>query len=347
MSTLNSPISPLFAVSPILQNIADPLIFEALARVRPAYANFAKAMKEATLQNPWFTRENTIKMISRLGEMLDNGELAHWLAAYPLPERAPKRIGLILAGNIPLIGFHDLFCVHVAGHHAVAKNSGQDAVLLSALIDLMNAEIEGLNWKVSWRGGQIGEVDAVIATGSNNTSRYFEYYFGKYPHIIRRNRSSVAILSGKETNAELDALGDDIFDYFGLGCRNVSKLFIHTDFDLERFFKALYRHHDIVNHHKYANNYDYYRALWMMNLEKIRDNGFLILRESEAHESPVGTVFYETYSEESDLRKKLENEKDRLQCIVSINDTPFGESQKPKLRDYADGIDTMAFLTAL
>src|SRR5690606_32672077 len=187
-------------------------------------------------------------------------------------------------------------------------------------------------------------VDAVIATGSNNTSRYFEYYFGKYPNIIRKNRTSVAILTGNESEADLKALGSDIFSFFGLGCRNVSKIYVHRDFDIDRFFKGIYDYNQIVNHHKYANNYDYFRALWMMNQEDLLDNGFMILRPSTALASPIATVFYERYYDLKSVRNQLEQQRDEIQCIVSLQDVPFGESQKPELWDYADGVDTMKFL---
>ncbi len=340
------PVENLFAIAPILSNIADKDTFPHLVSASPAYAKFAEAMKQAKLYNPWFTDQNIGQAISGLAHMLREEALEEWLEQYPFLEktRESKRIGLVLAGNIPMVGFHDLFCVMVAGHTAVVKASGQDKILLPALIDLLKSEIEGFAWEVEWMEGKLGPVDAVIATGSNNTARYFEYYFGKYPHIIRKNRSSVAILTGAESQEELVALGEDIFSYYGLGCRNVSKLYVHQNFNLDHFFEAIYAHNEIVNHHKYANNYDYYRALWLMNQEKILDNGFMILRESEAISSPVGTTFYERFDDESALRKNLETHKDEIQCTVSKSDIPFGNSQKPELWDYADGVDTMAFL---
>ena len=333
----------------VLSNIADRDVLPYLTSSRPAYAKFADSLVKARLNNPWFTEENITQAFTGLSAMLNPASIQTWLANYEgLPNSpSPKRIGLILAGNIPAVGFHDLLCVFVSGHRAVAKLSGQDNILLPALIELFESEIEGLSWPVEWQAGKLGPVDAMIATGSNNTARYFEYYFGKYPNIIRKNRTSVAILSGNETAEELDKLGDDLFSYFGLGCRNVSKVYLHKDFDIDQFFGAIYKRNEIVNHHKYANNYDYYKALWMMNQEPILDNGFVILRESEALTSPVGTVFYERFENEQTLRFQLQAHVEEIQCIVSLQDVPFGESQKPQLWDYADGVDTMAFLKNL
>lgn len=337
------------SIAPVLSNITDAEVFPHLAKIKPSYAKFAEAVDLAKALNPWFTTENIGHAIDGLAHMLRPEALSSWLERYPAPDASQpsKKVGLILAGNIPMVGFHDLFCVMAAGHEAVVKASAQDNVLLPALIALLNSEIRGLSWKVTWRTEKLGTVDAVIATGSNNTARYFEYYFGKYPHVIRKNRSSVAILTGAETDEQLDALGEDVFSYFGLGCRNVSKIYVHESFDIDRLFKAIYRHNEIVNHNKYANNYDYYRALWMMNLERILDNGFVILRESEAISSPVGTIFWERFSDEEALRKLLDTRKEEVQCIVSSKDIPFGNSQKPELWDYADGVDTMGFLSSL
>ncbi len=330
----------------VLSNLTDPGVLAYLMSDRPAYAKFVEARVKARLNNPWFTEENMAQAFTGLAAMLHPESIETWLGKYDGGSETfqPKRIGVILAGNIPAVGFHDLLCVFVAGHRAVAKLSGQDNILLPALIELFESEIEGLKWPVDWQEGKLGHVDAMIATGSNNTARYFEYYFGKYPNIIRKNRTSVAILSGNETDEELDKLGDDLFSYFGLGCRNVSKIYMHENFDIDRFFGAIYKRHEIVNHHKYANNYDYYKALWLMNQEPILDNGFVIFRESEALTSPVGTVFYERYAAEEKLRAELNTRSEEIQCIVSRRDIAFGESQKPQLWDYADGVDTMGFL---
>jgi hypothetical protein len=190
----------------------------------------------------------------------------------------------------------------------------------------------------------MNDMQAVIATGSNNTSRYFEQYFGHLPHIIRKSRTSVAILSGNESDEELNALGRDIFDYFGLGCRNVSKVYLPEGYDMNRLFNALYPYHEIVNHHKYANNYDYNKAVWLLNAEKLLDNGFMLLKEDTSLASPTGSLYYEYYSNGDEVRSALAARADEIQCIVSRDNVAFGHSQQPALWEYADGVDTLAFL---
>lgn len=298
--------------------------------------------------NPWFTRESINSSLTGLSLMLELEDLQNWYHRYSdLPRPESKRVGMVLAGNIPFVGFHDVFCAAIAGHSVVAKCSVQDQLLLPALMELFYQSTNYKGFDVEWVKGKMPEIDAMIATGSNNTSRYFEYYFSSIPHIIRKNRSAVAMLTGRETEEDLRKLGPDILSYFGLGCRNVSKIYVHDDFEIDRFFKAIYDFHPIINHHKYANNYDYYRALWMLNREDLLDNGFLILRPSEAIASPIATVFYERYSSESELRTELKSRAKEIQCIVSLVDVPFGLAQRPRLWDYADGIDTMKFLLTI
>lgn len=309
---------------------------------------FASTLQNALATNPWFTAQSIADALKALAYMVRPEALKKWLDSYPVATpNAAKRVGLILAGNIPMVGFHDIFSVALSGNKAVVKQSTKDQHLLPAVFERFYRATGNENFKVEWISDRLPKVDAVIATGSNNTSRYFEYYFGKYPNIIRKNRSSVAILTGKESDTELKALGEDVFSNFGLGCRNVAKLYVDKDFDLDRFFKAIYDFHPIANHHKYANNFDYYRALWLLNSEDLLENGFLLLRPSEALSSPIATLFYEHYSDLDALRANLENRKDEIQCIVSRDDVPFGKSQKPELWDYADGVDTMEFLTGL
>ncbi len=308
--------------------------------------NFAHTIIKAHQLNPWFTLENMKSAFSELAHMLRPEAFQQWIKSYPT-SAGGKRVGLILAGNIPMVGFHDILSANVAGHKVIVKAASQDAVLLPAIFGWLNQLVPESQIDINWVDGKLGEIDAIIATGTNNTARYFEYYFGKYPHIFRKNRNSVAILNGAESDDDLARLGSDIFSYFGMGCRNVSKIYLHKDFDINRFFSAMYPHREIVNHHKYANNYDYYRALWMMNREEILDNGFLILRPSEAIGSPVGTIFYERYDDESVLRDRLNSRESEIQCVVSLADVPFGNSQKPELWDYADGVDTMSFLCTI
>lgn len=257
-----------------------------------------------------------------------------------------KRVGIVAAGNIPMVGFHDVLCTLVAGHLPVVKLSGQDRHLLPAVFAYFEKSL-GLPVDIDWTEERLGPIDAVIATGSNNTARYFEYYFGDKPHIIRKNRNSVAILTGDESPEMLEKLGEDIFSYFGLGCRNVAKIYIPQDYDIDLFFKSIYPFHEVVNHHKYANNYDYYKALWLLNREDLLDNGFILLRPTEAIASPPGVLYYERYRDAQALRHTLSEKENEIQCIVSSSDVPFGKSQQPELWDYADGVDTMEFLQRL
>ncbi len=311
-------------------------------------SEFQTARHLSLMHNPWFTELSISGAMDGIAHMLRPEALESWVDQSGLERTASSgRVGLILAGNIPMVGFHDVFTVGISGNRAVAKLSGQDKFLLPVVFKAFNEALGEGYFDVEWIDGRLPEIDAIIATGSNNTARYFEYYFGKYPHVIRKNRSSVALVTGDETDEELIALGDDIFSYFGLGCRNVSKVYFHERFDLDRFFKAIYSHREIVNHHKYANNYDYYKALWMMNREDLLENGFLILRPSDAISSPPATLFYERFENERALREDLENKAEEIQCIVSQKDIPFGKSQKPEIWDYADGVDTVAFLNAL
>jgi hypothetical protein len=298
--------------------------------------------------NPWFTEENIQKSLDGFAFMLRPEAVSQWLNSYELTPKESKRIGLVLAGNLPMVGFHDILTVLVSGHHPVVKLSSQDRLLLPSIFALFNETSTNGAFDITWvEDRKLDNIDAIIATGSNNSSRYFEYYFRKYPNIIRKNRNSVAVISGEESAEELKLLGEDIFSYFGLGCRNVAKLFVKDDFNLDRFFESIYDHNQVVNHNKYANNYDYYKALWMMNQDDLLDNGFLLLRQSEAMSSPVGTLFYERFSDHDQLLDKLSERSEEIQCIVSKNDVPFGKSQKPELWDYADGVDTLEFLASL
>ena len=308
-------------------------------------SEFDAAKKLSTIENPWFSETNIEDALSGLAYMLRPEALQQWLEKYKLGHRyTGKTVGMVLAGNIPLVGFHDIFTTCLAGHKALVKASSQDKRLLPLVFKAFNEALGSEVFEIEWTEGMLEKMDAVIATGSNNTSRYFEYYFSKYPHIIRKNRSSVAILTGDESDEELKGLGRDVFSYFGLGCRNVSKLYIKNDFDLDRFFKAIYDYKEIINHHKYANNYDYYRALWMMNREDLLENGFLVLRPSEAIASPIATLFYERFDDEGALRESLKEKEEEIQCVISKKDVPFGKSQSPELWDYADGVDTAEFL---
>jgi hypothetical protein len=330
----------------IFRDLSNPEAAETLSAAD--MEKFSQTSVHAQNLNPWFTEENIFKSLEGFAYMLRPEAVEKWLEGYELSSKELKRIGLVLAGNLPMVGFHDILSVLVSGHHPMVKLSSQDRLLLPLIFELHNDLTEDEKFEITWlHDRKLEGIDAVIATGSNNTSRYFEYYFGKYPNIIRKNRNSVAVISGEESDEELKRLGEDIFSYFGLGCRNVSKLYIKEGFDLDRFFGSIIDYHPIVNHHKYANNYDYYKALWLMNREDLLDNGFLLLRKNAAISSPVGTLNYERFRDDNALVETLSEHRDEIQCIVSKNDVPFGKSQKPELWDYADGVDTVKFLTKL
>ncbi|HET8736463.1 MAG TPA: acyl-CoA reductase, partial [Pricia sp.] len=236
----------------------------------------------------------------------------------------------------------------LTGNRALVKLSSNDNVLFYFIRDYLISIEPLFENRIVVSEGTLEDFDAVIATGSNNTARYFEHYFGKVPNIIRKNRNSVAVLTGNESSAQLEALGEDVFRYYGLGCRSVSKLFVPEGYNFETFFTSIYRYHPIIQQHKYVNNYDYNKAVYLMSDFKILDNGFLILKEDDGYASPIASLFYEHYTSLKDLRERLERDEDRLQCVVGKgildSEIPFGETQNPSLSDYADGVDTVDFL---
>jgi len=301
--------------------------------------------------NGWFTKENIYFSLQQWAAALTAKNLNEWLAAYDLEEKPAKTVAVIMAGNIPLVGFHDFLSVLITGNNILIKQSKDDQQLLPVLVEFLIQQNEAFREKIRFTKEKLENFDAVIATGSNNTARYFEYYFSKYPHIIRKNRNSVAIITGDETKEELAPLGDDIFRYYGLGCRNVSKIFIPEDFQFEKLFQAIYEWNPIINQNKYANNYDYNKAVYLMSEFKLFDNEFLILKEDESFSSPIATLFYEKYSSLEELNSKLTEQEENIQCIVSQNLQPnhieFGKTQQPKLSDFADNVDTIQFLLNL
>jgi len=313
---------------------------------------FNNIFDKAEQQNSWFTRANVIFAFKSWSEALSKNNVQQWLSQYQLPQTtSPKKILIIMAGNLPLVGFHDLLCVLVAGHKAIVKLSSDDRVLLPYLITQIRTFAPEWAEAVAFTDDKVTEYDAVIATGSDNTARYFEYYFGKKPHIIRKNRHSVAVLTGEETPEELQDLGKDIFLYYGLGCRSVSKLFVPQGYDFDLLFQAIYPYKDIIEEQKYANNYDYNKAVYLMSLYKLLENGFLLLKEDEHYGSPIATLFYEYYTNKEALKKKLATDREKIQCVVGHNfidgEIPFGQTQTPKLWDYADGVNTLTFLLNL
>lgn len=309
-----------------------------------------KAVQSAEEENPWFTPDFIRYAMFAWSSLLDARLLTEWIRSYRdrFPEK-PQTIGVVMAGNIPMVGFHDMLCVLLTGHRLLAKVSSQDRRLLPAIGELLSGIHPGWKERIAFTEERLDRFDAVIATGSNNTSRYFDYYFGKYPHIIRRNRNSAAILDGSEPEEELRRLSQDLFLYFGLGCRNVSRLLLPDGFDLERLRKPFSRFEGIISHHKYCNNYDYQKAVMMVNKAPFTDLGFCLLVPSPALPSPVSVIHYGYYSSKGEAETWLDREKDQIQCVAAQgepagNRVPFGETQLPRLHDYADGIDTLEFL---
>lgn len=316
---------------------------------------YRQNIEQAGLYNNWFTRENLEHALQQWSEALRKEELQGWVQRYPedyFQHRGEKNIAIIMAGNIPLVGFHDFLSVLMSGHKVLAKPSSDDDKLLPFIAQVLVAIDKRFASLISFADGRIQNFDAIIATGSDNSARYFDYYFGKYPNIIRKNRSSVAVLDGSESEEELQKLGEDVFRYFGLGCRNVSKLYLPTGFDVDRIFKAFYPFKDVIQNKKYGNNYDYNRAIYLLEKQDFLENGFLILKQSEALHAPVSVLHYEFYDDAEKLRSTLQQAEPQLQCVVAGHDfledriTP-GQTQKPHLWDYADKVDTLEFLHKL
>ncbi|HZW77166.1 MAG TPA: acyl-CoA reductase [Flavobacteriaceae bacterium] len=310
-----------------------------------------ETIDRAEAANGWFTRENILFSFKNWATTLTRENLETWTSHYLLDSIKSKTIAVIMAGNIPLVGFHDFLAVLISGHRIKVKLSSNDRILLPFLAEFLVRQNQEFSDRIDFVQDKLDDFDAVIATGSNNTARYFDYYFGKYPHIIRRNRNSVAILTGEETPEDLERLADDIFLYFGLGCRNVSKIYVPIDYDFELFFRACYRWKDIIYNNKYINNYDYNKAVYLMEGLPLLDNEFLILKEDPGFSSPIGVLFYQTYSDKASLLDELRAQESNIQCVIgqvfSPENIPFGKAQTPHLMQYADGIDTLEFLQAL
>lgn len=293
--------------------------------------------------NGWFTKENVRQSLLALGERLNQSELEKWTANYKFTKE-PKRVAIIMAGNIPLVGFHDFLCVVLSGNKAICKLSSDDKTLLPALGAHLLEFLPELKGSIEFSTGRVSNIEAVIATGSDNSLKFFEEYFGKYPHIFRRNRTSVAVLDGTETQDQINRLGHDIFNYFGLGCRNVSHLMLPDGFELSRFFEGVIDHADIIHHNKYGNNYDYNKAVYLMNKHSLFDNNFVLLRESEELFSPLAMIHYQYYKSKSDVDAFIDTHKDEIQAVVGNDYIDFGSAQCPMLDDYADGVDVMRWL---
>jgi len=315
------------------------------------FDGFKHQIKLAEEHNGWFTKENILFALEGWSNQLTIHNFNKWLLKYNFNSIEQKNVAIIMAGNIPLVGFHDFISVLICGHSVLVKQSSHDTHLLPFLSKYLEHVEPRFKNKIGFTEEKLENFDAVIATGSNNTARYFEYYFKNKPSIIRKNRNSVAVLTGNEIDVQLEALSEDIFRYYGLGCRNVSKLFVPKAYDFNNFFKAIYSWHPIINQAKYANNYDYNKAIYLMSEFKMLENGFLMLKEDESYASPIATVFYETYESKERLKSKLKADQDHIQCVVSNNfissEIKFGQSQNPELWDYADNVDIIEFLIKL
>jgi len=312
---------------------------------------FELVIRQAEAENSWFTRENIMYSLQQWANVLTEENIENWLNPYNIKTSIPaKTVGVIMAGNIPLVGFHDFLCVLISGHNVRIKLSSGDKRLLPFMSKLLMNIEPAFSDYIHFEEHTLKNYDAVIATGSNNTARYFEYYFRNKPHIIRKNRNAVAILTGEETSADFKGLGEDICRYFGLGCRNVSKLMVPKAYNFKTFYEGIEDYNNYINTHKYANNYDYNKAVFLMSDISFLDNGFLILKPDNAFSTPIGVLNYDEYSDENYIDNSLKNNIENIQCVVGnhhLCDVKFGESQHPTLSDYADGVDTIKFLIEL
>ena len=315
------------------------------------FDKFIELIQLSPSHNGWYTNENVYFSIQSWAEALSEDNLNQWLDAYDFIGVDSKTVGLVLAGNIPLVGFHDFISVLLSGHKVVVKTSSNDQHLLPFLAKYIISVEPKFENHITFVEGKLENFDAVIATGSNNTARYFEYYFKDKPSIIRKTRNSVAVLDGNESEEQMIALGEDVFRYFGLGCRNVSKIFVPRDYNFDAFFGGMYPYNQVMKFEKYINNYDYNKAVFLMSNFNLLDNEFLIIKEDSSYASPISSVFYEYYDNLQDIKNKLQQDQEQIQCIVSNdlieNSVPFGQTQKPNLWDYADNVDTINFLITL
>ncbi len=315
------------------------------------YDAFIVEINKAAHLNNWFTKDQLVFTFKSWSDALHKENIDNWTKAYDFSREPLKTVGLILAGNVPLVGFHDIISVLMSGNKAQIKLSSNDQNLIPFLLRYLVRIEPRFADRIQITKDPLQDFDAVIATGSNNTSRYFEYYFSKVPHIIRKNRHSVAVLNGNESPEDLKALGEDIFRYYGLGCRNVSKIMVPHHYNFTPFFEAIFAFSDVIHYEKYAHNYDYNKAVFLMSNYQILDNGFLTIREDKSYASPISSVFYEYYDKLQEVETRLQTDQDKIQCIVSNglipHSIPFGTTQMPQLWDYADHVDTIDFLLHL
>ena len=305
-------------------------------------------VQKASAENPWFTNEFIrLSLTNIVTQYLSEDSLQTLIDTYSIPaeNHNPRKVGIVMAGNIPAVGFHDMLCTFMTGHHAYIKLSSKDSVLIKFMVKKL------VEWNPSADtyfvfAEMLKGCDAYIATGSNNSSQYFAYYFNKYPHIIRRNRTSVAILSGEETEQELEALADDVYQFFGLGCRNVTQVYVPEGYDFQPLLKAFGKYNHLADHPKYKNNYDYNLAILLLNKRYYMSNESLLLVEDASPFSPISQLNYQFYTNREEVKKALQDN-DSIQCIVSGESINFGRAQCPGICDFADGVDTMQFLVNL
>lgn len=316
------------------------------------HSDLTKLIEVSFSYNGWFTAEETERALKGIAFMLSEKQLIDFSATIPEPA-TPKTVAVIMAGNIPAVGFHDMLCVLLSGHNILIKVSSDDPALIPFLAGMLIYYEKDFAASINFSEARLNNFDAVIATGSNNSARHFEYYFGKYPHIIRKNRTSLAILNGKESPEELYELGKDIFYYYGLGCRNVSKLYVPQNYDFTPFFEAIFPYGYVANNKKYFNNHEYNRAIYLLEQVTFLDNNFLMIHENAALHAPTSVLYYETYTNEQMLVEKIKSLEDNLQCIVSnfemstLKVTGFGKTQSPDIFDFADNVNTLDFLNTL
>ncbi len=312
---------------------------------------YADLFNDTYSHNKWFDQVHLCFALGQWSQQLTPEALQSWIEPYAEQFNGVKTIALVLAGNIPLVGFHDILSALISGHKILCKSSSKDPILTRFILDKLIAIESEFGSLIQWTEGPLKNFDGVIATGSNNSAMHFEHYFKNYPSIIRKNRTSVAVLTGGETKEQLSALARDIFQYYGLGCRNVSKLYVPRDYDFQPLFGAVFANANVMQHDKYMNNYDYNKAVYLMGQVPLLDNEFLLLKEDTALVSPISVVFYEYYNSLEDLSKHLSGLKDEIQCVVgdvtALCSEDFGQTQCPLLDDYADGVDTLAFVNAL
>lgn len=354
--TLNERINAFVALGEFLQQFYHKSQTPQKSTLNGRYFNdFNELIETVNHHNAWFTPSNVRQALKGIECQLNKEKLTKWIAAYPALQNSTtnKRIGVVMAGNIPMVGFNDMLSILISGNTMVGKLSSNDQLLLPFIGKILCAIAPAFESQIDFTKDQLKNIDAVIATGSDNSARFFDYYFNKYPSIIRKNRNSVAVLTGNEKTEELAKLGDDVFYYFGMGCRNVSKVFVPRGYKFDPFYEAIFHFKDVLTNNKYSNNYEYNRTIFLMgDASKMLDNNFLILKEDESYSSPIGVLFYEYYDDIEVLNTQLQNDHEKLQCIVAntnaiTNAQALGKSQHPELTDYADGIDTIDFLLNL